>query len=153
MPEVWKDIPGYEGRYRVSDLGRVFSHITNRILKPATGAKNKYLRVMLGAGNSQYIHSLVLLAFVGPCPDGMEARHLNDNKLDCRLANLEYGTRGQNNIDRKYNTKAIRFTLEEIQQIKGFLELGYTGTFLAKWFNASHSQIYAIKNGKIHSDV
>jgi hypothetical protein len=42
------------------------------------------------------IHRAVMLAFVGPLPDGMVTRHLNGNPLDNRLANLEYGSPAEN---------------------------------------------------------
>jgi hypothetical protein len=59
-------------------------------LKPGGAIKLKTMRV----------HRLVLDAFVGPCPDGMECRHLNGVKADCRLSNLAWGTRKENIEDR-----------------------------------------------------
>jgi hypothetical protein len=47
------------------------------------------------------VHRLVLSAFVGACPDGMECRHLNGNRLDNRIANLAWGTKSENVADRK----------------------------------------------------
>lgn len=47
------------------------------------------------------VHRLVLLAFVGPCPEGMECRHLNGVRADCRLENLAWGTRDENVEDRR----------------------------------------------------
>lgn len=49
------------------------------------------------------MHRLVLLAFVGPCPDGMEACHANDIPTDNRLANLRWGTHADNMRDRIEN--------------------------------------------------
>jgi hypothetical protein len=45
------------------------------------------------------VHSLVILAFVGPRPDGEQVRHLNGNPADNRLTNLAYGTQSQNQQD------------------------------------------------------
>ena len=39
MDEIWKDIPGYEGRYLVSNYGRVYSHFHERILTPKTSGR------------------------------------------------------------------------------------------------------------------
>lgn len=121
VTERWLDIPGYEGRYQVSDEGRVRSldrTITQknrhggettrvypgRVLEGWANAKG-YLCVGLSLPgerpNTAYVHHLVVLAFVGPRPavDGEEIRHLDDNKSNCRLTNLLYGTSSQNTSD------------------------------------------------------
>lgn len=109
--EIWKDIPGYEGRYQVSDAGRVRSvdrpvrvvcHgvdtvpvAQGKVLRP--GRNNSgHVTVALGRGNSRLVHQLVLEAFVGPCPNGCEVLHLNHQPADNRLSNLNYGTRSEN---------------------------------------------------------
>jgi hypothetical protein len=53
-----------------------------------------------GVHKTHYIHRLVLEAFVGECPKGMECRHLNGNKADNRLDNLAWGTREENVADK-----------------------------------------------------
>jgi hypothetical protein len=111
MSELWRDIPGYEGRYQVSDHGRVRSvdHrvrlvargtettrlVRGRVLKPGP-QKSGHLTVALGKGNSKQVHAMVLLAFVGPYPAEQEVLHLDDDPTNNRLGNLEYGTRSQN---------------------------------------------------------
>ncbi len=52
-------------------------------------------------GKWQAIHTLVLLAFVGPCPEGMECRHLDGTRTNCALANLCWGTRAENVADQR----------------------------------------------------
>ena len=108
MTERWLPIPGYEGRYDVSDLGRVRSwypyHNTPvpRILK-AHPAGGKYLAVGLHVGESQAtrpIHKLVMLAFVGPRPEGLQVRHIDGDQLRNHLDNLTYGTQSENMQDR-----------------------------------------------------
>lgn len=103
--EEWKPVVGYEGRYAISNLGRVKSFLNTRgrpriaplILKPRrhTGG---YVRVQLGDGNDRYIHALVMEAFVGPYPPGMEVNHVDGVKVNNRLANLEYATHPENNL-------------------------------------------------------
>ncbi len=108
MLERWLDIPGYAGRYQVSDLGRVRSlnrrvrichgatrPLKGRILRPA-GGKSGHVSVALGKGNSKDVHVLVLRAFVGPPPKEHEALHLNHKPADNRLSNLKWGTRSEN---------------------------------------------------------
>lgn len=105
--ETWADIPGFTGRYQVSDLGRVRSvdHLvitSNRIyrwkgkvLSPGL-CSGGHLSVAVGRGNTKMVHILVMLAFVGPPPLFMEVLHLNEQPADNRLVNLRYGTRSEN---------------------------------------------------------
>jgi hypothetical protein len=99
--ETWRTVPDAPA-YRVSDLGRVYSTKSwrgqrGRFISPKPFA-NGYRYVSLD-GLKRTIHSLVLLAFEGPCPDDMEIRHLDGDKLNCALSNLTYGTRSQNGLD------------------------------------------------------
>lgn len=99
--ENWKAIPGYEGQYEVSDQGnvRTFRRGANgRLLKPGRMPQG-HLSVALGRRNSQCVHKLVLLAFVGPAPDRHECCHNNGNPADNRLENLRWGTRRENILD------------------------------------------------------
>lgn len=109
--ENWRDIPGYEGRYQVSDLGnvrsvdryvRLVAHgvetkrlARGKILRPGRTTSG-HLTVALGRGNSQGVHALVVRAFVGPRPDGHEVLHLDHNPENNTLENLRYGNRGEN---------------------------------------------------------
>ncbi|KKN48933.1 hypothetical protein LCGC14_0647920 [marine sediment metagenome] len=47
------------------------------------------------------VHRLVLETYIGPCPKGMECRHLNGNPSDNRLENLAWGTHQENQVDRR----------------------------------------------------
>lgn len=114
MTEIWKDVPGYEGCYQVSNTGNVRSltrqieltrdgthykkTIAGRLLRPGRMTEG-HLSVALGRGNSHCVHKLVLLAFVGPRPEGLECRHLNGVPADNRLENLRWGTRRENILD------------------------------------------------------
>lgn len=114
--ELWKPVLNFEGRYEVSNLGRVRSldHIVRivrhgvegtrlvkgRLLKPGS-YKSGHVSVAIGKNNSRLVHQLVLESFVGARPENMECLHLNHNPKDNRLANLKYGTR-QENIQMDY---------------------------------------------------
>lgn len=115
VTELWKPIPSEPG-YEVSDLGRVRS--ADRVVETAASwrrpahkrtYKGKLLKpgrmsgghwpVACGKGNTRTVHSLVLEAFVGPCPPGMECLRGGDDNDDNSLTNLRYGTRSENLIE------------------------------------------------------
>lgn len=106
----YRDVPLFLG-YRVGSDGSVWTrrhprgkgrlYPNWRRLKAAPG-DNGYLLVSLhrnGKGHSLRVHVLVMLCFAGPRPDGLDVRHLNGHRTDCRLSNLAYGTRQQNCAD------------------------------------------------------
>ena len=98
--ETWKPVPGYEMKYHVSDLGRVRSlprwdgrrNMSGKVLSPG-GSKSGHETVALGKGNSKTVHSLVLLAFIGPRPEGADILHGNHVHWDNRLCNIRYTPR------------------------------------------------------------
>jgi hypothetical protein len=112
---TFRDVPGFPG-YRVGDDGSVwYCWITCRQgrrmtscwkpMKLAVHARG-YLTVNLtppsgGKYQTFRVHRLVLEAFVGPCPEDMECRHLNGVRRDCRLVNLAWGTRAENIDDKR----------------------------------------------------
>lgn len=118
--EIWKDISGFDGKYRVSNLGRVMTlwgtKKANNILK-ITQFSNGYSRVVLykdGKGYEKLVHRLVAEAFI-PNPNNYPCvNHKNENKTDNRVENLEWCTYGYNN---SYNGKAQR--VKKIQRDKG----------------------------------
>lgn len=109
--EKWLPVPGYEGLYEVSDHGRVKS--LPRVVERAHGVplpvhgrilatrhpSLTYPALHLGKPGEiklWKVHHLVMLAFVGPLPEGLVTRHLNGNPKDNRLSNLSYGTQAEN---------------------------------------------------------
>lgn len=94
--EIWKDIPGYNGMYQVSNMGRVKSLHYNRehILKPGKNGKG-YYQVKLYKNGSiarPTVHKLVYTIFVGPIPKGLEVNHHDEEKTNNSIANLELMT-------------------------------------------------------------
>lgn len=91
MKEIWKDIEGYHGLYQVSNTGKVKSLIKGIILKGCPD-KNGYLRVLLYNKNRKLfgIHRLVINTFIENVNSYPTVNHINGNKLDNSLNNLEY---------------------------------------------------------------
>lgn len=115
MAEIWKDVPGYEGKYQASTYGRIRSlgrfrvgrygnlcKISGKMLKFTT-MDNGYLAISMHLNSAQktrLVHQVVLETFVGPCPPGMQTRHFPDaDKSNNRLANLEWASHQQNMKD------------------------------------------------------
>ena len=114
MKEIWKDIPGYEGYYQVSNIGNVRSmdrwikrsggvgdlHVKEKILANCT-SRHGYVQLSLHKDKKSkkiFAHVLVMLAFVGEKTKGNDVNHINGIKNDNRLENLEYCTRSENMI-------------------------------------------------------
>lgn len=91
--EIWRDIPGYEVSYQVSNQGRVKSLLRNRVLKPRS--RGKYFKVALftnGKRKEESIHRLVALAFL-PNPNNYPViNHKDENPGNNHVDNLEWCT-------------------------------------------------------------
>ena len=93
----WKVIREFPN-YSVSNCGEVRNNKTGRILKPEIMRKG-YLRVKLHDGKrwkKVLIHRLVLVCFIGECPEKYEANHKDGNKANNCIDNLEWITSSEN---------------------------------------------------------
>lgn len=122
--ERWRSVIGFEGKYEVSDRGRVRSvdrivttrqrkrdgsvvvhHRQGMILTPALRRGYPFVGLSALASDGFHrskmfsVHVLVLKAFVGPRPDGHVGCHFDDNPLDNRLEKLRWGTHSDNHYD------------------------------------------------------
>lgn len=99
--EQWQFIPGYEGVYQVSNLGRVRNVKYRGKLLSISVKSNGYCRVTLSDSNKNkdfYIHRLVAEAFI-PNPECKpEVNHIHGNKNDNRASQLEWSDRSNNNL-------------------------------------------------------
>lgn len=170
-PEEWRDVVNYEGLYRVSSHGRVLSvartvmknggksFLRERMLKPAR-TSGGYLYVNLSKNRQStklYVHQLVLEAFVGPCPERMEARHFHERDPSNNDAqNLRWGSHSQNMGDKeKHGTDSkgekhfnAKLTDEQVIAIRERVSAGETNTALAREFGVVKKAISQIARGK-----
>jgi hypothetical protein len=125
--EVWREIPGYEGRYEVSSHGRVRSMpfwannrwgpmLRSGKIRAPRPNKRGYMAVDLadGTGNVERVrvHRLVLLAFVGPPSEGApHALHKDDDRANNHVSNLYWGNQLENAadcIDNAHNYQMVK---------------------------------------------
>ena len=171
MNEIWKDIPGYEGKYQASTEGRIRSldyevggknhysgkpftrTIPGRILRPGRYCKTGHVSVVLGRGtDGKPVHQLVMRTFVGEPPLGMEVLHINGNPKDNRLENLRYGTRTENILD-VYKQGGVwrKLSTDDVYAIRFGLFCGMKGIDLARAFDVSPSVISSLQIGRTFS--
>ena len=172
--EKWKPVVGFEGRYEVSDMGRVRSLIKkdSRGQKRSPGilAKTKEKRgegrvtrefVTLMAKKAVRkqcsVHKLVVEAFLGKAPEGKEICHNNGNPIDNRLSNLRYDTHKNNEKDKLTHGTSLRgernpkakLTKRQAVAIKNAkVEKHGDLTALAKKYNVSLVTVSHIKTGR-----
>ena len=150
--ESWKDIPGYEGIYQVSDLGRIKSLRTKKekILTPHNTGKNRFYINLRKDGKMKklQVHVLVALAFIGERPEGYDVCHIDGDCLNNELSNIRYDTRNQNSIDYYRQGKKApngKLSIEEVLEIRRMYSTdNYTLQDIADKFNMSNVGISLI---------
>ena len=148
--EEWRDIPGYEGLYQVSNLGRVRSldrYVPHKkfgvkfckgVLMAIHQNNAGYLTVNLSRENkytSYDIHRLVAKAFI-PCSDSecMQVNHKDENKHNNQIDNLEWVTCSENN---NYGTKVAR---QKVHCERAVLQYDVNGNFIKEYRSATEAE-------------
>lgn len=167
--EAFKPIPGHPG-YEVSDHGTVRSLDRPTTLKGKGGTTytrwirgkvlclrnhtQGYKAVSLGNGAQATVHSLVLLAFVGPRPEGAWINHRNGIKSDNRLKNLEYCTPKQN-AEHAVHTGlqpmppgGDKLTAKDVLVINERLKQGESTVAIAADYGVARGMISSIRTGR-----
>lgn len=162
MVEIWKDIPNYEGIYQISNYGNVrrlnkwdlnrrefYENIHNIKLQSDTKG---YLHVDLSKNQNvkrRDVHRLVAEAFIPNPENKPEINHIDGNKKNNRVDNLEWCTRSENLLHLAYKLKC---------RIKPVLQYDLNGNFIREWDGArmaaeecgfSRKQITAVCGNKV----
>lgn len=165
MSESWRPIPGLNG-YEVSDIGNLRSARWVRDRPPGTAISQRptiwgYMSACISSDEGdirpRVVHRLVLLAFVGPCPTGHEARHIDGDRKNNSLSNLRWGTKDENAADRiahgtqvrgeKVNTS--RLTPEQVREIRRrYADESIGHRRLAAAYGVARNTIAGILTGK-----
>lgn len=165
IEEIWKDVKGYEGLYSVSNLGRIKSYLlfqgtgTRERIRVLSLASAGYPCLCLQKNGKQstfLVHRLVAQAFI-PNPLNLpQVNHIDSNKKNNNVDNLEWVTH-QKNIDhasannriargiRKWNSKLSE---QDVIEVLKMLELGIKTPTIAKRFSVSDVLISRIKLGR-----
>lgn len=169
--EVWKDVEGFEGRYQVSNFGRVKSldrEITNLVGRTYSvkgvvlrqTLRNGYQRVILsldGKATHVSVHRLVALAFVANPENKEYVHHINSDKMNNHMDNLEWVTPLENSRDARRNNLYISGSRSpnsklEIEVIPNILDLYFNkGLFqseIGEKYNVSQSTISCVIRGE-----
>jgi hypothetical protein len=172
VDEIWKDIPDYEGYYQVSNLGRVrsldrfvvYSNGHNRVHNGSLISPYKnhggYWKACLWVERKMKaysVHALVMRAFRGFPPDGCEVNHLDGNKDNNSLCNLEYCTKSRNIVhaqetglkpvgSRCYQAKLSESQVLEIRELYALGQV--TQSALAGMYGVKFAVISAIVRRK-----
>lgn len=178
MPEVdftvtYKEVPGFPG-YAAGSDGSIWScreskrlgygggsvagtGKTWRMLTPKTFRRNGYLFLCLFPANkTAYVHRLVLAAFSGCCPPGLQCRHLDGNPKNNRPDNLAWGTPKENQSDMaRHGTRRIgerhpsaKLSEDDVAAIRSDYASGATQTSLATKYSVARQCIGDIVTGR-----
>ena len=154
--ETWKAVVGYEGIYEVSDTGRLRTVRTGREKTYTLNKQENRPFVGLWKNNKIKIfkpHTLILTAFVGPRPKGMECCHNDGNPWNNHLSNLRWDTPRNNQLDRvKHGTSnrgercaAAKLTEAQVRAIRADSRLQRE---IAADYGVRENTISRIKSGK-----
>lgn len=158
MEETWKDVNGFEGLYKVSSYGKIFSIKANKILKTCVSNKGYELvclRGFNGKRKQHTVHRIVALSFLSNPNDYPIINHKDEDKLNNCVDNLEWCSYSYNNTYgdslskenrtlRASNRKecwAINLITEEVKHFNSLREA-------ASFINTNPTNLTNVINGK-----
>lgn len=166
MTYEWRPVHGFPG-YEISKLGEVRSLARRnlqgafrreRILKADVNWAGYHIVRLArdGVKTPRLVHRFVLEAFVGPCPEGMQCRHLNGVRSDNRLDNLRWGTVSENRADQRCHgtsmdglrNPAAKVNETDVERMFDLRRAGCSQQAIADWIGLHQTQVSRILRGR-----
>lgn len=151
---IWKDIPGYEGLYQISNLEQIMSkarldcfgrYVSERIRR-LTAGKDGYLLVELsknGIKKTFKVHRLVAETFIPNPNNYTEINHKDENRQNNRASNLEW-------CSRTYNANYGNHTARSVAtRSKPVLQFDLSGRLVRRWPSAATAGRHGFNQGNI----
>ena len=157
--ENFVSIKGFEGRYSISISGKIKNDITGYILNPCSlksGYNSVKFRVDKNKYKDFYIHRLIAIHFIPNPENKKEVNHINGNRHDNRIENLEWVTKSENalhayRIGLNYSNPkkgedwyAANVTNEIVLDIRKMYSEGYRNKDICEKYNLLKSQVSSI---------
>lgn len=151
--EIWKPIPGFEGRYCASSLGRIKSEITGKVRRQHI-IRGGYLGVGLAprpmVQQTKKVHRLICETFHGAPPLNADAAHADGNRQNNRASNLRWATRAENMQDAVRSGTSSRgqrhgnaiLTNEKVRSMRARWESGTSIHQVSREFGVSFACAY-----------
>lgn len=158
--EVWKPVLEFEGLYEVSNYGRVYSARRSKFLHQYQ-RKDGYKSTRFGVDGKKFsplIHRLVAEAFIGKIEKSFQVNHIDGDKSNNHLCNLEIVTASENQKhkydvlghDRYFNAKYSEDTVLEIVRLR---KKGIGVTEISRMLGMSNGNVSLILSGKTRSNI
>ena len=169
--EIWKPVKDYEGVYEVSNHGRIRRLTTVKGYKAGSflsGGTHKrgYVQICLcrnGTKKLILLHQIVADAFLGQCPIGYTVDHVDNDKRNNKVSNLEYVTRPENTLRQHRNGRAkyvrgeknglAKLKSSDIPKIRRLLSQHIPRKRIADEFGVTSGTISAIARGKTWTHI
>jgi len=150
IPEIWKNVTGYDGAYEISNYGRLYSNHYNRLLTVVVHKKG-YLEYILSKNNlpKKYkAHRLVAIEFVSNPNNLPQVNHKKGIKTDNRSWELEWTSNLENN--RHSWSELGRKSTGQIKQMKPVYQFSFDGFLIGNYSSVAEA---AKETGSTHIDA